>query len=166
LSDSYLATNPASAVLFPDQFDQALVETVRHVDGIKDAEGRRGISMQVVTGEPEELAIQIDTFNDFNELRINQITPEQGAWPPDKKEILIERSYLYKLNVEIGDTITLESPEGSTYQLTISGLAHDINLPPAQFTDDVRGYINLKRWSGSATNQNSASCTLLLPKTD
>ncbi len=36
----YKATNPASAFLYPNRFDDDLVQTIRHMDGIRDAEGR------------------------------------------------------------------------------------------------------------------------------
>jgi len=40
LDSSYRETNPASAFLYPEAFDDELVETVRRMDGVRDAEGR------------------------------------------------------------------------------------------------------------------------------
>lgn len=150
LRESYMATNPASAQLYPDRFDQDLVEVVRHMDGILDAEGRRNIRLQIQTGPDEQIDLRVDIFADYEDIRLNKITPEVGAWPPPKKEILIERSYLSKLEAEVGDTILVKTPAGKEREIRIAGLVHDLNLPPAQFVDHVRGYIAIEtlEWLG------------------
>jgi putative ABC transport system permease protein len=40
MDSSYQDTNPASAFLYPEPFDDELVETVRRMDAVRDAEGR------------------------------------------------------------------------------------------------------------------------------
>ena len=43
LSASYAATQPASAVLYPDGFDDDLLFTIRKLDGVREAEARRDV---------------------------------------------------------------------------------------------------------------------------
>ena len=40
MSSGYLSTNPASAYLYLGQFDDDMVEMVRRMDGVQEAEGR------------------------------------------------------------------------------------------------------------------------------
>ena len=144
LDTVYQATNPASAYLFPDRFDQELVDVVRHVDGVADAEGRRNIGLQIITPDSEGTELEVNIFADYEDIRLNKIALVEGVWPPPKREILIERSYLANIGqpVTIGDYLPVETPDGKQRQLRIAGLVHDINLPPAQFVDEVRGYIS------------------------
>ena len=41
LAVSYAATDPASAELYPEAFDEELVEVVRRIEGVREAEGGR-----------------------------------------------------------------------------------------------------------------------------
>ena len=150
LSKSYLATHPASAQLFPDRFDQELVEVVRQIDGVLDAEGRRNIRLQIQTDADEQVELIAAVFADYQDIRLNKIVSAGGDWPPPKKEILIERSYLNKLDAQIGDFILVKTPAGKERRMRIAGLVHDLNLPPAQFVNHIQGYITIEtlEWLG------------------
>src|SRR5919205_3973682 len=53
LSANYAATNPASALLRTAPFDNELVETVRRMDGVGEAEGRRRVAVRIQIGPDE-----------------------------------------------------------------------------------------------------------------
>ena len=151
LENAYMATHPASAILFPDRFEQELVDVVRNMEGIETAEGRRNINLQIVTGPDKEIELRTDIFDNYEKIQLNQIKPLSGAWPPPKREILIERSYLANLEgVDEGDYIKVKTPDGKARPMRIAGLVHDLNLPPAQFVSNVRGYITFEtlEWLG------------------
>ena len=46
-------------------------------------------------------------------MQINKVLPMNGAWPPPKRTLLIERSSLALLNAQVGDTITIKLSEGT-----------------------------------------------------
>ena len=60
LRDGYAATQPSSASLFTTvPFDKDLVETVRRMPGVADAEGRRSATARLVTGPEESIEVQL-----------------------------------------------------------------------------------------------------------
>jgi putative ABC transport system permease protein len=150
LSASYAATNPASAELYPAAFDEDLVEVVRGMDGIREAEGRRNISVRLKVGPDAWRSLSLDVIQDYNDMRLNKIAPVGGAWPPPKREMLIERASLPLTNANVGDTVVIETPDGKQHQIRIAGLAHDLNKPPARFVGMPFGYITFDtlEWLG------------------
>ncbi len=151
MTSSYQATNPASAFLYPDRFDDELVQTVRRMDGIRDAEGRLDeLGVRLKVGPDEWRELSIDVIGDYDDMRLNKIRPISGAWPPPKKGILIERQSLPLAKANVGDMIEIETRDGKMRQLQIAGLVHDMNNPPAQFVGEVYGYISFDtlEWLG------------------
>ncbi|MDH4137453.1 MAG: ABC transporter permease, partial [Anaerolineae bacterium] len=94
LSASYVATDPASAELYPAAFDAELVQVVRRMDGVREAEGRRSVRVRLKIGPDEWRTLSLDAVHDYDDIRLNKIAPENGAWPPPKRELLIERASL------------------------------------------------------------------------
>ncbi|NDJ55290.1 MAG: ABC transporter permease, partial [Chloroflexi bacterium] len=93
LNTAYLATNPASATLTVEPFGDDLVSAVESRRDIAQAEGRGGVNVQFLNAEGEKVTISLAAVEDFDELAISQFTPEEGAWPPARREFLLERSY-------------------------------------------------------------------------
>jgi putative ABC transport system permease protein len=150
LSASYAAINPASAELYPAAFDQDLVDVVRRMDGIREAEGRRNISVRLKVGPDAWRSLSLDVVQDYNDMRLNKIAPAGGAWPPPNRELLIERASLPLTNANVGDMVVIETPDGKQRQMRIAGLAHDLNKPPARFVGMPFGYITFDtlEWLG------------------
>jgi len=151
MASAYSATNPASAYLYPDDFDDELVEAVRHMDGVREAEGRVDwLTVRLRVGPDEWRDLAIDVIGDYDDMRLNRIAPVSGAWPPPKKGILIERQSLPLTNANVGDLIEIETSEGKIRQLSIAGLVHDMDNPPAPFVGHPFGYITFDtlEWLG------------------
>jgi putative ABC transport system permease protein len=150
LSASYAAINPASAELYPAGFDEDLVEVVRRMDGVREAEGRRDIRVRLKVGPDTWRSLSLDVIYDYDDMRLNKIAPAGGAWPPPKREMLIERASLPLTNAKVGDTVVIETPDGKQRQMRIAGLAHDLNKPPARFVGMPFGYITVDtlEWLG------------------
>ncbi len=155
LPASYRAANPASARLYAEPFDDVLVAAVRAMSGIGAAEGRRTVTARVAVQSAAGGSIQwrdIDLFAapDFTALAINRLTPEQGAWPPDEREILIERAAIGLLGARIGDKLLIRLPNDVERELTITGVVHDITQSSARFVNRIYGYISFDslEWLG------------------
>jgi putative ABC transport system permease protein len=157
MAASYLASYPASASLYPDSFDDELVETVRHVEGVREAEGRvDGAGLRMRVGPDEWRDLRVDVIGDYDDIRLNQITPVSGAWPPPMKGILMERNSLAFTNAGVGDEIEVETREGKLRRLRIAGLVHDMNNPPAEFVGVAFGYVSFDtlEWLGEERAYN------------
>jgi putative ABC transport system permease protein len=150
LSTGYAATNPASAELYPAPFDEELVQVVRRMEGIREAEGRRSVRVRLQVGPDEWRTLGLNAIYDYDDMRLNKVASESGAWPPPKRELLIERASLPLANAEVGDMIVVETPDGKQRQMRIAGLAHDMNKEPASFSGTVYGYVTFDtlEWLG------------------
>ncbi|MCB0172940.1 MAG: FtsX-like permease family protein [Anaerolineae bacterium] len=142
LSNTYLATNPASATLMTfDSFDQDVVDAVDGMREVAEAEARRRVTVRVKTGPDEWRQTWLVAIPDFDDIKIDKFEPESGAWPPPDHEILIERSALSLLDVKEGDVVLVKTAEGKEREMRIAGLAHDLNAQMYVFDGVGYGYI-------------------------
>jgi putative ABC transport system permease protein len=150
LRANYLAINPPAAILGVADFDDDLVQTIRRMPQIDEAEGRAGVSVRLRVGPDTWRTLQLQAIPDFRDIRVNTITPEQGAWPPPEHAMLVERSSLYLTNAHVGDSVTIELADGKRRSIRIAGTAHNVNMPPAAFTGWIDGFITFEtlEWLG------------------
>ncbi len=141
LPGAYAQVNPTSANLFTTAFDDDMIRVVRNLGILRDVEGRYTLRVSVKTGPDTQRDLNINVIPDFQNIRINKITSETGAWPPGKGEILIERASLALLQAKVGDTLPVETSDGRQRNLKIVGLAHDLTGPAGTFTNRASGYV-------------------------
>lgn len=162
LRANYLATHPADATISTpseDSFDQDMVDVIRSMHGVKDAEARRSFVVRGKVGVSGWQQVNLVAIDDYNDMRVGIVRPVQGAWPPDDKTVLIERSGLSYLNASIGDILTVELPDGKLRYMPITGVAHDISAFPTIFTGIVNGFVTFDtmEWLGESRNFNEVS---------
>lgn len=141
ISRNYLGTNPASAFIELNQVDDALVQNVRQQPGIADAEATSWVMGRVEVKPNEWMPMLLFVIPDFNAMRLSTFTSESGAWPPPDQTILLERAALPLVNVAVGDSLTVQTPNGTKQSIRISGLAHDPGLAPAWQEQTIYAYI-------------------------
>jgi putative ABC transport system permease protein len=145
LTESYLATNPASATIYTfDYFDDDVVEAVDEMDEVTEAEGRRRVLVRIKTGPDEWRITWLIAIPDFDDVKVDRFEPEAGAWPPPDKEMLIERAALGLLKANMGDTVLVKTPAGKEREMRIAGLAHDLNAQLFVFDGEAYGFITTK----------------------
>ena len=144
LPAAYAAVNPASALMFTAPFDDDLVRVISNVNGVDNVEGRFNLNVQAKTGPNSWQTMRLLVIPHFKDIRVNKIISQAGAWPPGKDEIIVERSSMNMINARLGNDLVIETPDGKTRTLTISGLAHDINIPSGIFTGQASGYITFE----------------------
>ncbi len=150
LSAAYVATNPASAQLFVSGFDAELLQTVRRMDEVAEADARRTLTLQLQVGPDEWRTMNVIVFADAEDIRTHLVDPWVGEWPPPDRTIVFERASLPYTNAEIGDLVTIEAEDGRLRQLPIAGTAHDIFTNPVQFTNQPNAYMSVDtmEWLG------------------
>jgi putative ABC transport system permease protein len=144
LPGAYARVNPTSANLYTAPFDDALIQVVRNMGIVRAVEGRYAMRANIRTGPDTKSDLFLHVIPNFQNIQINKVSPQSGAWPPEKGEILIERASMPLIKAKVGDTLTVETPDGRQRDLKISGLAHDLNEPAGTFTNRVSGYISLE----------------------
>lgn len=129
IRQNYLATNPASATLRIDNIDAQLVQATRNFPGIAAAQASVKVTADIQLTDGRVQALNLMVVEDFKELRINSIFPENGAWPPPPGTLLLEKDSLKKLKLKTGDILQLKMADGSKRQITVSGSARDPGVP-------------------------------------
>ena len=152
----YLASNPASATLWIDPFDQDLLDGVRDKPAIAYAEGWRTILGRIEVGPGDWCNVFLYAVDDFDDIRIAVLEPEAGAWPARDRELLIERDSLGNVGAEIGDTLFVKTPNGTKRELPIVGTVHDVGREPAEPNGLVYAYVTLEtlEWLGEPAVAN------------
>ncbi len=147
MTADYMAVNPAHAWVFNSGVNDDDIASIERMPEVAAAEGRTRYTLRVRVGEDEWKNIQIIGLADFNDVRINIVRPETGAWPPAERELLIERTALSMLpgsgpngKAQIGDMATVEMWDGKTRELRIAGTTHDVNQFPAPLANMAYAY--------------------------
>jgi putative ABC transport system permease protein len=141
MSRNYLGTNPASAFIELDRVDDALVKAVSEREGISEAEATSWVGARAEISPNEWMPVLLFVVPDFEKSHVSTVAPDAGAYPPSEQTILVEREVLPMLDLNIGDAITIQTPNGTKQQIKISGTVHDPALAPAWQEQTVYGYI-------------------------
>ena len=162
LSESYQAANPANSVLWTGEFHNDLVKAIRKMPEVQDAEGRRTIRARIQAGAEVWRTLDLIVVADYNDLRINKISLQDGAWPPPDGTMLIERSSVSLIEGADDDDddlseitsqqVLIEMQNGKLHQMALAGVVHDVTQYPSSFSKAVYGYISvdtLERLTGS-----------------
>lgn len=143
LALSWTAAAPASASIYADPFDEELVDSIRSLRGVKEAEGRRNVDLRVHTAGGEWRQMFLTAIPDYQEQKVNLVKSQSGAWPPGDGDVLLERSSLSELGVKTGDTIQVETAAGRKRMLKVTGIVYDSSQIPSLFSGRSYGYINM-----------------------
>jgi putative ABC transport system permease protein len=149
MNAQYVAVNPASIDMSMSPFDEELVRAVEGMREVDKAMGRAGMSVKMLTPDgPINLILR--AYNDYENMPLNQITPEEGGYPPRRREIILERASLGLSGAQIGDTVTIELQDGQERELVLSGTVHDLNAFPATMWPEMTGYVTFDtlKWLG------------------
>jgi putative ABC transport system permease protein len=148
MSASYAANNPANLEFRMDDFNDDLLTTIRHTHGIMDAEGRRVVNMRVRTMDSNQwTTLDVIAVDDFDKNKVNLLSPVEGATKPGKNEVLLERDALKELDIQVGQDLMFELPDGTTKTMRVVGIVQDPTTGADDFLAPPYGYITTKTLS-------------------
>lgn len=158
LAQEYTNVNPASIILWTDGlFHDDLVKSIGKMPEVAAVEGRYRTDVQVQVAPDEWQLLQLNALGNFDDLRVDRISSDHGAWPPPERTLLLERSSFHIIMPGLTPTeatanpLLIELPNGKQRTLALSGLAHDLAQFPSQFSGVPYGYIGqetLERLTG------------------
>jgi putative ABC transport system permease protein len=157
LAQSFAAITPSSGtVRTSEPFDDDFLESVRSMPEVLDADARRSVSARVEVGPGEWKNITIFAIEDYENIRVNKVKSESGAWPPPEREILIERAAISVINAQVGDVVLIKLPNDTHREIRIAGIAHDPAQLPSQIDGTPYGYISFDtlEWLGESYGFN------------
>ena len=142
---SYAANNPSNIELRTANFNQDVLDSIRNMRGVADAEGRRVINYRARTIHSDAWgSLDILAFKNFKDNKVNLLKPIEGASEPKKDEILLDKRALEKFDFVIGDYIILELADGTTKQLKIVGIVQDSSSSAGDFLAPSLGFVSMK----------------------
>lgn len=134
-------SNPPSVVMDIEPFGPELVDSVRQLNEVGEAEGRHRLLARVSSDGVDWTNFELVAMPDFGENSVAWINPEKGAWPPTSESIVLERATVQELGVDIGDQIQLQVAGEEPITVQVSGSAHDFWEVPPMFGGYPRGYV-------------------------
>jgi len=144
MSVTYAANNPANIEFRMEDFDNDLLTTIRNTRGIEDAEGRRVINMRVREMDREKwTTLDIIAVDDFDENKVNLLNLMSGQIKPGKDEVILERDALDDLNIQIGQELLFELPDGTTKSLKVVGIVLDPTTGADDFLAPPFAYVTM-----------------------
>lgn len=157
--DNFPKSNPSTAILYTSGFDRSMIDRVRLLPGVRDADGRRLVTLRYRPGDVVTVpdapaqetqavrskAIELASAEDWTTSRLELVFPQDDApWPPPRDEVVLESSDSQVTGLGVGDLITVDTTDGGKKLLRVAGFAHDINSFPAMFVGHIRGYVTVE----------------------
>jgi len=144
MSASYAAKSPANIELRMTNFDDDVLTSIKNEKGVKNAEGRRVFNMRVRVPNTEQwTTLDMTAFQDFEKNSINLLAPLEGASIPKKRQIVLEKHALDKLNIGVGGQLEIQLADGSTKILPVVGVVQDTAAGAADFLASPYGYVTM-----------------------
>ncbi|HPH96054.1 MAG TPA: FtsX-like permease family protein [Anaerolineaceae bacterium] len=141
------AVNPANIYTFTSTFDADLVDHVRQVSGVGQAEGVFSFTLRVRGADGQWTPIHIQALPDIATRQINRLKLKEGQWPPADRELAVEIFKSSDLPVGVGGELELELPSGKTRRIKLVGLVNDQTVGSTDsggfFLAPVQGYITM-----------------------
>ncbi len=147
MDTQYKDYNASSISIGISSFDDNLVRWAKRQENVTNAQGRSLYVVNLV-GSGRTFNLNLYAFDNYDDIKINRIKPETGAWPPERQEILFERASLSLPGIQVGDEVTIELSDGRQFELSVSGVVHDLNAVPSNLNPQVTGYVSSKTLGG------------------
>ncbi len=141
LGVSYAAGSPANIQKHTDAFDDDMLATIGNLEGVKYAEGRREVSVRVRQPGGEWVPIDLLANADFEGSKINLLRLISGAQFPADRELVLEKKVLNDLDLQAGDVLEVELPDGTYRNMPVVGLVQDQTTAAGDFLANPMGYV-------------------------
>jgi hypothetical protein len=112
---------------------------------VRQAEGVRILSLQVRNADGEWEPVDIKAIPSIDEMQINQVLLEQGVWPPNDHQVVVDGYKLANLPVGVGGSLEFKLPSGKIRRMELVGVINDQTIGTTGgggfFLAPVQGYI-------------------------
>ncbi len=143
MESGYQAIHPADLRIITTDFDEALIERVRRVDGVIEADGEKLVQVRTLSGDGEWKNLVIRVIPEQGQ-KINQVTLMDGALPEDN-QIMLD---IHKdTGLAIGEPLQIQLSSGKMRELVISGIVQDQTIGEMgtnYFVAPTYGYITFE----------------------
>jgi putative ABC transport system permease protein len=147
MAAGYEALDPANIQLRVSPFDQDLVDSLANVDGVRQAEGAAEYTLRYHNGEAAWQELAITARPDIAEQDINRVEVIEGVWPPQDRQVAVDRQKAREMPGGVGASLEVELPCGKIRQMAISSIIHDQTIGSGggnSFVAPAQAYITLE----------------------
>jgi putative ABC transport system permease protein len=165
----YWRNVPPNMILYLDAFDEDVLHIVGDMEQVDQVEARRIVNAKMqASGSDQWINLQLTVLQDYSDSRISVVRPEAGAWPPGRRDLVLERSAAYFYSVPVGGEVLVEMPNGAQKVLPVSGTAHEFNAFSSVISQWARGFItwDTLEWLGEEAAYNTLYVTVAQNGTD
>ncbi len=146
LAGQYASLRPADIILKTDpMLDDDFIASIRNMRGVDEAEGRRALPLRIsLDGKGDTWRdLTLYAIPEYDDQRLLHVWPQSGNWPPEKKEVLLERATMAYLGLQPGDEILVKTAESRKYRLRVTGIVHDLYRILPVIEGWVYGYVSM-----------------------
>jgi len=143
MNGSYQAANPPNISMLTTPFESDFVDSVRDLDGVAGAEGRRSFTTQLTLASGEWDELKLTAVPDFEESQIFALQLLEGVRVPDDRAVVLEHKSLIHLGLQVGDSITIELSDGTVREMPIAGAVRDQSDIYSTILGDLQGFITV-----------------------
>ncbi|MEW6651791.1 MAG: FtsX-like permease family protein, partial [Chloroflexota bacterium] len=159
LNAQFVAIQPADIILKTEPgLSRDFVSGIRNMRGVREAEGRRSLALRIsMDGKGETWRdLTVYSMDDYNDQRLFLVHQQDGIWPPEKGQVLLERASMDYIGVQPGDQILVKTPGGREFNLQVTGRVHDLYRIPPIIEGWIFGYVSKDtlRWMGESDQFN------------
>jgi len=158
---SYAAVNPANIDIVTDIFDDAFIDSLKEIPGVKQVEGRYFLNVNVVQDGKPWQTLSLIALDDFAKSAINQRDPHEGSSFAQEGEVLIGFESMRDPGYQVGDTLSVQLADGTIRQIPVVGFVVD-QTDSGDFSAPIRGYIHTDslEWLGAPEGYNRLYATI------
>lgn len=152
---SYATSQPSNIEIITTPFDDKIVDAIKNLAGVADAQGREVISARASSDGIRWLPLDVVAVKDLAVSQINQLTPEQGATAPANRELVVRNDMMNPTELTVGDQAQVRLSDGTVRTLPVVGVVGDQSAA-GDFTAPPRGYITYDTadWLGGQPGYN------------
>lgn len=141
MNTGYATANPVNIDIWTDPFDQEFADAIARMDSVQYAEGRRFINARLKTGPETRTSLELIALSDFTKTEIDRLLPVAGNVIPQDREVIVENKTLSNVDLQIGDSLDIELPDGTKRQLPVVGIVQDVTSGIGGLFTNAQGYV-------------------------
>jgi len=164
LDVEFQATNPSDIDLTIPNIDELLIQYVARQPYVTGIQTFTTASAEILAPDGDKKIAQLIAHDTIQNVNINMITPEEGAFSLDRNQAILERSFLDDLGVGIGDMLVIRTSDDRTHDLLIVGTVHSLQINPGTISIPV--WVNKRTLfnMGLSTDENRMELTVVRPE--
>ena len=137
----YFSTNPHTARLYTEDFEDSLLEEIRNLSEVESVDSSYNLWVKISSSNDKLYEINLNSIDSINSMQVDKIALESGSDSLHEGEIYLERQGAAGLGLKTGDPVKLTIKDGQVVTLKLAGIVHDVQANPYNFNSKTSGFV-------------------------